>query len=249
MSEPVEKRQKPSPPGEPRGAGAGSGAGADTPATTYRAPTQAEMKEIRELILSKTTTADDMLAWLQSHPDVRADWMWDGKGKLKEPEATFFKKNHAASFLGQIFVGPRKIPLEHPLVQEVIRRKPDLTQKDVYRRTLAERLEGEIAMSNDGAMAVNTKPMDEKLAFLENFESGKQGLRGLYALQAESVKMGIPEDVQGELGKMMAPVTSGVPAKQFNEARKSLGLQSGGKGGRRTVKRKSSKRRQTRRRR
>lgn len=84
------------------------------------------------------TVAEDMLTWLMAHPDA----------PMAAPPKT---KNHLTSFLGQMFLSPKEISIEHPLFQEVMKRATpaDARVKDKDGRTVYDKLMFEIELATD----------------------------------------------------------------------------------------------------
>lgn len=98
------------------------------------------MATFPESFLGRTdaTVVEEMYAWLMAHPDA----------PMAAPPKT---KNHLTSFLGQMFLSPKEIPIEHPLFQEVMKRATpaDARVKDKDGRTVYDKLMLDIELATD----------------------------------------------------------------------------------------------------
>lgn len=255
--------------------GAGSGPAPEPAPMPFRDPTFQELFEIKNLIMDPAKTADDMLAWLKAHPDVRSDYiqldkekipryepLLDERGRLKARknyDGKSFSKSkdyselqdffgyHGASFLGQVFVGARDIPLSSELAKEVLSRYPDFTQKDRGGDTLLQKLETQRRTAKGKWAQGDPAEIQSKINFLHaKIQGSKKALRVLPVMGQLAEQKGLPPEVGSLIAAQVAPVSAADSLeKQRNVARMALGMRP--KGGRRT--RRNPKKRQTRRRR
>ncbi len=243
MSEPSEKRQKLSPPGEPRGAGAGSGAGSGATPPTFRPPTTEELRELRELLDPGEIRADAVLTWLTSHPDVRTDYVSrdDMRGRY------FF-----TSILGSLMDADH-IPASHPVMAEALRRQPDLNgQKDRDGKTMIQTyMDIYKNRVSRGDSQYNTKAsrknLRDKLLAMKGILDAREALVTIPGLEDLANEKGLDEGVKANIaGFLSGSSASDSTETQMDKLRKKVGMTNKA-GGRRKIKRGKKTRRARRR--
>jgi hypothetical protein len=226
------KKQKMSPAEEPRGAGAGSGAPA-LGGPSLRNPTPEEVEELDLLLDPVEITGDSVLAWLKAHPDVRVDYI--------PPDHDYGNEFHA-SILGALLKS-HKVPAEHPVFAEALKRNPDLKgQTDVDGNTQLQKVRGDVEYMKKEAIrsgSVTEKRRTENLfnkwKLLINHLKKKGALRDLPMVTQLARQKGLDVGVESNIAEFLSG-KKGDTETQRESLREEIGMTKKA-GGRRKTKR------------